>query len=105
LSRSHDEVVRAAAKAIAATAEHPKNATQITQIIRGSKHNFEPETYIQILKSVSELGDVRALQEPSVMLDPIKKLLTHENADVRKAAQDALTAVTTKTGDIKIARN
>ena len=101
-----EDIIQAVVRAIAETATNPDDVLIITKYIRTKKHNYRPETYIQILNSAAKLGDVRSLGDDSkIMLDPIKKLLTHENADVRKAAQDALTAVTTKTGDIKIARN
>ena len=101
-----EDIIQAVVRAIAQTATNPDDVLIITKYIRKKNHNYKPETYIQILNSAAKLGDVRSLGDDSkIMLDPIKKLLTHENADVRKAAQDALTAVTTKTGDIKIARN
>ena len=96
-----DDIVKATVKVFAATADNADRALLITGFIRPTTYNYRPDTLIQILKSAAQIGDTRSLgSEADILLKPMQRLLKHENAEVRKTAEEAIKTVTSKTGAI-----
>lgn len=70
-----------------------KNPYQIIGLIR--KDNIQitqEETFIELLKTMQKLAQLKndTFEEREIILKPIRKLLSHENENIRRMAQETL---------------
>jgi len=92
LANSHDDIIQRVLKL------YPKygnssNVYELITPIRSENHRkLKDETYIEILKTIQELAHLEndSPKEREVVLRPVRRLLNHENEEVRKLAQETI---------------